>query len=231
MTNFKWRTHQENVMILGMQGSGKTSLARRLLRTIPTVPRVIWSPQMPMQNYGAFGEPVRDIERIAQFPRAAHVWVGEFGPRQFAAICDTMMSRAQNALLVVDDVHEQVSKQRVPPEFARLVNSGRNRGITSIWITPAPNLVSNNLLQSAHHIFAFPFALEGQVEWLAKNRLGPDAYALLPRQLRRRRPAIGADYDELPPHSYIYHYHASSRAQLHVEGGGPDAEAAPGQEV
>jgi len=168
---------------------------------------------------------------LAGQTRAAHVWVGEFGPRQFAAICETMMSRAQNALLVVDDVHEQVSKQRVPPEFARLVNSGRNRGITSIWITPAPNLVSNNLLQSAHHIFAFPFALEGQVEWLAKNRLGPDAYALLPRQLRRRRPTIGADYDELPPHSYIYHYHASSRAQLHVERGGPNAEAAPGEAV
>jgi len=213
-----------------MQGTGKTSLCRRILRTIPSVPRVIWSPQMPMQNYGAFGEPVCDLEQI-KFPRAAHVWVGEFGPAQFASICNRMMMFAHNALLVVDDVHEQVTKQRVPPEFARLINSGRNRGITSIWITPAPNLVSNTLLQSGHHVFAFPFGLEGQIEWLARNRIGPDAYALLPRQLRRRRPSIGDEYDELPPHSYLYHHHAASRAQLHVEGGGPDAEAAPGEAV
>jgi len=217
--NFRWRVHQENIAILGMQGSGKTSLARRILRTVPDVPRVIWSPQLPAPNYGQFGEPTADVREIGRDPRRAWLWVGEFGPREFDAICRELMAHGTNMLMVVDDAHERVSKHRVPEHFARLVNSGRNRGITSIWITPAPNVVSNQLLQSAHHVFAFAFGTENNIDWIRRNWFGDDAYALLPVQLRRRRPGVGADLERLPPHSYLYKHHASVETRLHLGGG------------
>lgn len=217
---FSWRVHQENIAILGLQGSGKTSLARRILRSIPQVPRVIWSPQMPVQNYGAFGEPVYDAVTISRNPNAAWVWAGEFGPREFSEICRLMMSYMTNVVFVVDDVHERVSKQKIPEQFARLINSGRNRGITSIWITPAPNIVHNVILQSAHHMFAFPFNTEKNIEAIARNYFGDDAYALLPVHLRRRKPSIGANLERLPPHSYIYRHHSDIGTQLYLGGGG-----------
>lgn len=218
MVQFRWRTFQENIAILGMQGTGKTSLARRILRTVPDAPRIVWSPQRPMEHYGAFGRPVDNYTDLATHPNTAAVWVGEFGPIEFDNICEIMMRHWSNAIFVVDDIHERVTKHNMPVPFARLVNSGRNRGLCGIWITPSPNLLNNNALQSAHHMFAFPFGLETQIEWISKNVYGPDAYALLPRQLRRKRPSVGDEYDELPPHSYLYKHHASSQAQLHVEG-------------
>lgn len=231
MPKFRWRTHQENVAILGMQGTGKTSLARKILRTVPQVPRVIWSPQLPMEHYGAFGRPTSNVADIVRNPGAAWVWVGEFGPREFDAICTALMEHAHNVIFVIDDIHERVTKHKVPAPFARLINSGRNRGICCIFITPSPNIVHNNVLQSSHHVFAFAFPLETQIEWLSKNYFGRDAYVLIPRQLRRKEPTLGADYDVLPPHSYLYKHHASSEAQLHVEGGGGGDADAQGEAV
>jgi len=215
-----------------MQGSGKTTLARTILDRVPKIPRWIWSPQRPLDLYGGYGQPVASVKELK---RGAYIYTGEFGPRQFDAFCAAAMREA-NLLLVIDDVHEYVKKQQIPEQFARLINSGRNRGICSIFLSPAPNLVHNTVLQACQHIFCFRMGLESQVEWLAKNYYGADAYVLLPRRLRKRKPSIGDNYDILPPHSYLYKFHASTQAELYVPPGSappppeeaqPPAEAAP----
>lgn len=209
-----WDPYQENVGILGMQGTGKTTLAKQLLDRVPRIPRWIWSPQRPMDHYGEFGEPVNDI---GELKRGAYVYTGEFGERTFDQFCHAAM-RQYNLLLVIDDVHEYVKKQQIPENFARLINSGRNRGVCSIFLTPSPNIVHNNVLQSCKHIFAFKMGLESQVKWLATQFYGPDAYVLLPSHLRRIQPSIGTQYDTLPDHSYLYRRHTDTTNTLFVPG-------------
>lgn len=214
---FRYNPFQENVAVLGMQGSGKTSLARRLLDGMPRIHRWIWSPQRPLDHYGAYGEPVNDI---GELERGAYVYTGEFGERAFDQFCHAAM-RQHNMVLVIDDVHEYVKKQQIPENFARLINSGRNRGICSIFITPSPNIVHNNVLQSCKHIFTFPCGLESQIKWLATQYYGPDAYVLLPSHLRRIQPSIGLQYDTLPPHSFLYRCYSDTTNTLMVPGQPP----------
>ena len=212
--NMVYRPHNENVGILGMQGSGKTTLAKSILDGIPRVPRIIWSPQRPLDLYGGYGEPIDDLKKLR---RGAYLYTGEYGEAQFNEMCQRMMELS-NMILVIDDVHEYVKKQMIPPQFARLINSGRNRGVCSIFITPSPNLVHNNVLQSCQHIFCYRMGIESQIQWLAKNYFGPDAYCLLPRATRRITPTLGNEYDVLPPHSYLYRKHTDTVATLYVHG-------------
>lgn len=220
----RYDPYNENIGIMGMQGSGKTTLAKDILDGLPRMPRIIWSPQRPLDLYGGYGEPIDDLKKLR---RGAYLYVGEYGPRQFDQLCDKMMTLS-NMMCVIDDVHEYVKKQQIPENFARLINSGRNRGICSIFLTPSPNLVHNNLLQSCQHVFCFSMRLESQILWLARNFFGPDAYCLLRRPLRRITPTVGNEYDVLPPHSYLYSKHTDTTATLYVHGAAAQvSEATP----
>ena len=197
--HFDLTVYQENITILGLQGEGKTTKAHEILDQIPDVPRWIWSPQRPIDLYGEYGDPCEDI---AELKRGAYVYTGEFSLYNFERFCRRAMEFG-NMMLVFDDIHEFCGKQKIPEQFARLINSGRNRGLASIFLSPSPNLVNNVILQSSQHIFCFRFTLESQIEWVRKNFFGPDAWILLPRHLRRQEPQI-ADFDVLPKHAFLY---------------------------
>ena len=214
---FHYDPFQENVAILGMQGTGKTTMCKRILDAMPKIPRWIWSPQRPMDHYGAYGVPIGDLSKMRG--DAACLWTGDFSPQTFDRFCAEAM-KWSNMVLVFDDIHEFVRKQKIPDPFARLINSSRNRGICSIFLSPAPNLVNNTILQSCKHVFAFKMGLEGQVEWLANNYFGRDAYVLLPRNLRAKKPDLGDEYDVLPHYSYLYRKHTDTQSTLVLGGDG-----------
>ena len=182
-----------------MQGSGKTTKAKDVLNIIPNIPRWIWSPQQPLRNYAGYGAPVAEINKLT---RGAYIFTGSFSADNFDAFCERAMLFS-NLLLVVDDVHEVVTKQKIPKNFSRLINSGRNRGIAGIYITPSPNLVNNVILQSSQHIFAYKFNLESQIKWVADNYFGVDAWILIPKHLRKKTPLV-SDLEVLPKHSFLY---------------------------
>ena len=196
-----YNPYDDNVTIVGMTGSGKTHLARNILRSIPNVPRWIWSPQKPTQNYAGFGEPVRSI---GQLKRGAYIYTGEYNKNTFAQF----LERAKlfnNLLLLIDDIHEYMTKQSIPKNAHEVINSFRNRGIRIIAITPSPQIVHNDVLREAKHFFSFQMALaESSITWLAKNRFGADAWVLTKKALRKKTPTLGAEYDILPDHSYLY---------------------------
>jgi len=181
-----WQVHEESIGILGLQGSGKTTLAKNILGSIPNTARIIISPQNPQGLYAGYGEEINDIEKIQN--NQAMLWTGRTDMGAFENICKRIMMKCGNMVMVVDDCHEFCKKQQMPPNWARLINSGRNRGITSIFISPSPNLVNNNVLQSVTHLFSFRFVLESQIEFAKKNFFGDNAYTLMPPQSRPRRP-------------------------------------------
>lgn len=205
----RWRVDQENITILGMQGSGKTTIARHLLDSIPAQPRLIISPQTPVRHYGPYGNLVNDIRDVQN--GGAYLWMGNTDVDTLERIFAHVM-RFKNFLIVIDDVHEFCSKQKIGPNFATYINSGRNRGLSSIWISPNPTLVSNILLSSSTHLFSFRFVLESHIEYSRKNFFGSSGYLLLNQ---RTRPYAYQRYPQLDKHDYLYRSVNEDYIELH----------------
>ena len=214
-----WQVFQENLILLGIQGSGKSTKAKGFLDSIPNVPRLIISPQNPVGNYGLYGEPIYTLDEIQN--GRAMLWLGDFSKDTIDRISKTVMERCHNMVFMVDDVHEYCTKQRIPPNFNTLIQSGRNRGICGIYLSPAPNLVHNYILQSGHHIIAFRMNLYNQIEWLESNYFGERAQILIPAELRKSKTPM--EYDTLPKYAFLYRYYMSTESELFV----PDAKGAP----
>ena len=207
--------YQQNTVILGMQGSGKTTEIKKILDRIPHVPRLIISPQKPLENYAGYGEPITKISEIEN--NTAMIWNGDFSKSTIELVDKMMMARIADMLIIKDDVHEFCEKQKMPPQFSKLILSGRNRGIFGLYASPFPQKVHNDIL-SAPHIISFKMALRSQIDWLEENAFGNDAELLLPSSLRNERKEILLDCDlpVLPKHSYIYRFDEDDENQLYL---------------
>ncbi|MDA8000535.1 MAG: hypothetical protein MPL62_04460 [Alphaproteobacteria bacterium] len=224
MVNFPWTVHQENVLIVGLQGSGKTTQAVKIVQKIPHTPRIIVSP-INRQSWMECGEPIDSLDQLG---RGAYLWTGANDAATFDKICTIIMDQIPNCVFIVDDIQEYATKYTLPRPLNTLIQSGRNRGICSIWLSPSPNLISNYILQSAQHIFAFRMNMESQIEWIERNYFGPDAYILLPPERRRKKGSIEFE-GILPRHAYLYRYYMDDFNQLYVPEGAAPPPPAPEQ--
>ena len=211
-----WNQYEENFGILGLQGSGKTTFARNLLNQIPSHPRLIISPQRPEKNYGQYGNAINDIDELK--PNGAFLWTNYnyADPQEFIDLIAKKVMTFNNFLLVVDDAHEFCTKQKMPTEWKRLINSGRNRGINSIMLSTSPNLLNNVILQSCQHLISFRFALETQVDYAKKNFFGDCAYLLLQQ---KARPDIYRKYDQMQKHEFLYKSINETKIRFYFEDG------------
>jgi len=205
--------YQENIGFLGMQGSGKTHLARKFLDRYPRVPRLIVSPQKPREHFGEYGYPINKISEIEN--NRAMLWTGDFTQNTFDSICDRISNEITDMLFVVDDCHEYCTKQQISSSWERVIQSKRNDGIFGMYLTPAPNRVNPTILQSLKHIFAFRMGSYSQVEWMQKNYFHNDAWILLEKRLRKDPPEQHADIEYLAKGSYIYRGFTDTKTQFY----------------
>jgi len=210
--DFRWSPFKEDIGIFGQKGGGKTTRARDILDTIPNIPRWIWSPQRPMENYQGYGVPVTKIEELKH---GAIIWNGIYSKENFIKF----ISRAfemRNLVIVIDDCHEYVSKQFIPTEFETFILSGRNRGLSSIFLSPMPSKVHNSILAQCSHIFAYKFTLQTQIEWIRDNFFGNEAWLLLPKDLRNKYYTDEKSIEQLPKFSYLYRKDSDSKTQIMI---------------
>jgi len=141
--DFRWSPFKEDIGIFGKKGEGKTSRCRVILDTIPNIARWIWSPQRPLDNYQGYGIPVTKIEDLKH---GAFIWNGIYNKETFIQFISRAFHYMRNLVIVIDDCHEYVSKQFIPTEFETYILSGRNRGLSSIFISPMPSKTHNAIL-------------------------------------------------------------------------------------
>ena len=125
MVNFEWRVYQENIVILGIMGSGKSTLGTEILNQTRGVPRVIVSP-INRETWRAYGAPVDDLKALQG--RGAYLWTGDNSIQTFEKICTIILDKIPNCIFIVDDVQEYARKMKIPDAFNTLIQSGRNRG-------------------------------------------------------------------------------------------------------
>lgn len=209
--SFNWKPLEEDIFITGKKGEGKTSRCKRILDLIPNLAYWIWSPQRPIENYGSYGHIVRNINQM-QFGH--YVYAGEdWSDESFVRFLRRAFTQMRNIVLVLDDIHERTTKQSIIKELRNLVLSGRNRGISSIFITTSPKSIPNYILGNVSHVFAYQMVLESDIEWLQKNLLGPDAWILIPKD-KRKIFNTPEDIDVLPKYSYVYRNQFDSESQV-----------------
>jgi len=134
---------QEDIGIFGKKGEGKTTRVKIVLDTIPNTARWIWSPQLPTKNYQGYGVPISNLDDLHH---GAFIWNGNYSKEIFLKFISRAFFYMRNMVIVIDDCHEYVSKQFIPTEFENYILSGRNRGLSSIFVSPMPSRVHSTIL-------------------------------------------------------------------------------------
>ena len=114
-----------------------------------------------------------------------------------------------NLVLVEDEVHTWLSKQRVIKEFNQVILSGRPRGISVISISSRPASLPNNVLSNSKHVFAFKLNLESDIKFL-EGFLGTDVWILMPKDKRHKL----QEEAELPDFTFFYRDMDTSQGRL-----------------
>ena len=209
---FKCTFLQDDIFLCGMKGSGKTTRVKKILDLIRgKYPYWIYSPQRPIENYGDYGKIVKTIE---QLDYSQCVYAGETNPEVLAKICKRAFEKFGNIVLVLDDLHESVHKHSVEVELSRLVQSGRNRGISCIYIATNPAVIPNWILGNVSVAFGYRVQLESHCRWLGENYFGEEAWLLVQKDRRKSHFNKPDDFDVLPKYSYIMRH--SDEAQTTV---------------
>ena len=102
-------------------------------------------------------------------------------------------------MLIEDEIHNWLSKQKVLQEFNQVILSGRPRGISVISISSRPASCPNHILSNVKHVFAFKLNLESDVKFL-EGYLGNDVWILMPPDKRARL----KDEPALEEHTFFY---------------------------
>ena len=117
---------------------------------------------------------------------------------QFRKFCKYAFSKG-NVVVLIDEVHAYVTKQKILKEYNDLILSGRPRGISVISVSTRPASLPNNVLTNAKHVFTFRLNIESDVKFL-EGWLGSEVWQVVQQNKRMKHKNL----PELPEHSFFY---------------------------
>ena len=200
MFDFEFTCFNEDCVIIGMKGSGKSYLANEILRGLKNIPVIVYD--FNSQFHDSHAVVLHDITEVFKVFDAGqkHIIFQPFNKNEetFTKYCDGIFKRS-NVVAMIDETHVYVSKMRILKSYNNLILSGRPRGISVISISSRPANLPNNALTNARHIFAFKLNLESDIKFL-ESWLGDQAWELLPQAQRKKNQQA----PELPEHSFYY---------------------------
>jgi hypothetical protein len=198
---FDFVAYDQDICILGSKGSGKSYLANQIMKGLNGIS--VWCYDFNFQFHSSRAIVFNDLTKLLEVYDSAKRGHYILQPHQnsehtFRRFCEEGFKRG-NLVLIMDEAHSFLTKQKQLKEFNNIILSGRPRGISCITLSSRPSSLPNNVLSNAKHVFAFKLNLESDVKFL-EGYLGDDVWILLPKDKRHKL----KDEAELPEHTFFY---------------------------
>ncbi|MEM3423568.1 MAG: DUF87 domain-containing protein [Nitrososphaeria archaeon] len=158
----KINPYDEHIVIFGQSGTGKTTLAKYLIKQIAKQKPVwIW-------DYNAEYELFQKVKGTNNLYYGNLTYLPQEGTEEeFSQFCQTAYDQ-NNLTVVIEEVQEYANKFYMPPELAKIVRTGRRRGVTYIAISQRPAEVHNAIISNSHHRFIFRLDLPPDIIYLKR---------------------------------------------------------------
>jgi len=179
--NFNFVAYDQDICIVGAKGSGKSYLANQIMKGLNGIS--VWVHDPNYQFHSSRAMVFNDLSEMLK--------VYDSAKRGHYIL--------QPQVLIMDEIHNWLTKQRVLKEFNQVILSGRPRGISCVSISSRPASCPNHILSNAKHVFAFKLNLESDVKFL-EGYLGNDVWVLMPPDKRARL----KDEPALEEHTFFY---------------------------
>jgi adenylate kinase family enzyme len=185
--NFNFIAYDEKIVIVGASGSGKTYLANEIMKGLNGISVWVFDPNYQFHSSRAMVfHDLSEMLKVYDSAKKGHYILqphdsSEHTFRRFNAEA----FKRGNLVLIEDEIHNWLSKQKVLTEFNQVILSGRPRGISVISISSRPASCPNHILSNVKHVFAFKLNLESDVKFL-EGYLGNDVWILMPPDKRAR---------------------------------------------
>jgi len=199
--SFDFIAYDQDICILGSKGSGKSYLANQLLKGLNGIH--VWVYDFNQQFHSSRAIVFNDLTKMLEVSDSAKrghylLQPHDNSENTFRRFCEEGFKRG-NLVLMMDEAHSFLTKQKQLKEFNNIILSGRPRGISCITISSRPASLPNNVLTNAKHVFSFKLNLESDVKFL-EGYLGSDIWILMPKDKRHKL----KDEAELPEHTFFY---------------------------
>ena len=199
--DFQFTAYDQDICILGSKGSGKSYLANQIMKSLNGIS--VWCYDFNFQFSSSRAMVFHDLNELLKVYDSAkrgHYILQAFDNSEntFRRFCSEGFKRG-NLVLIMDEAHSFLTKQKQLKEFNNIILSGRPRGISCITLSSRPSSLPNNVLSNAKHVFAFKLNLESDIKFL-EGYLGEDVWILMPKDKRHKL----KDESELPEHTFFY---------------------------
>jgi len=199
--DFNFVAYDQDICIVGAKGSGKSYLANQIMKGLNGIS--VWVHDPNYQFHSSRAMVFNDLSEMLKVYDSAKRGHYILQPHQndentFRRFCSEAFKRG-NLVLIMDEIHNWLTKQRVLKEFNQVILSGRPRGLSCVSISSRPASCPNHILSNAKHVFAFKLNLESDVKFL-EGYLGNDVWILMPPDKRARL----KDEPPLEEHTFFY---------------------------
>jgi len=198
---FSFEAYNEDIFICGSKNSGKSYLANTLMKSLNGVS--VWVYDFNSQFHSSRAMVFHDLSEMLKVydgaKRGHYILQPHINDENtFRRFCSEGFKRG-NLVLIMDEIHTWLTKQKQNKEFNTIILSGRPRGISCVSISSRPASCPNHVLSNTKHVFAFKLNLESDLKFL-ESFLGRDVWILMPQDKRKRL----RDEPQLEDHSFYY---------------------------
>jgi len=177
--SFDWNVRNENGVVTGFTGSGKSTLVRdEIIPKIEGLALWILDIKKQFSSCGSVVTKLEDLKKDYQYVYQPN----DQSDKMFGDFCNKC-EKQFDLVVIMDEVQMWLSKQgRFKPHYD-LVTTKRNDGVTHISITTDTKAIPNYLLRTVVHTWSMRYHLADDIEWLS-SYIGEKAQFLLPPDKR-----------------------------------------------
>jgi len=207
--NFNYSPFEENVIVVGGAGRGKTTRAKWILTQISNLPYGVYDYNYLFNGFGKI------IHKIEEIKREQFIFQPiDRSYNTFISFCNKIFYGSQrgelaNMVIFFDELHQYLTKQRVCEQYNQIIMTARNYGISTVNISTRPATIPNTTLSNSIHCFAYGLSNFGDIVWL-RDYIGDKAWLLLSRDKRTQL----KEEKELTKHSCIYRNQLEPESQI-----------------